>query len=144
MRCAQCSNPGEPSSCASSAPMRSNRRWDKSVRSSSESSSPFKCVWIRRNPRKRSEEERNLSRSGIKILLWSPTITELISPLRLMSRPICRLISREIKDNCRARSLLIIFSGGMPLWPRRSICFICAARSPFVFPKILLIAVSPF
>ena len=118
--------------------MRSRRRWDKSVRSSSESSSPFKCVWIRRNPLKRSEDERNLSRLGIRMLLWSPMMTELISPLRLMSSPICRLISREREDIWRARSLVIMFSGDMPLWPRRSSCLICAARNPVVFPEILL------
>jgi hypothetical protein len=78
------------------------------------------------------------------MLLWSPIIAVLISPLRLMSKPICRFISRERNDNCRARSWLIIFSGGMPLRQRRSICLICAARSPVVFPKILLIAVFPF
>jgi hypothetical protein len=67
-----------------------------------------------------------------------------ISPLRLMSRPIWRFISRERKDNCRARSWLIIFSGGMRLFPKRSICLVCALPNPFVFPKILLIAVLPF
>ena len=143
MRCAQCSAPGEPSSCTSSAPMRSSRRWDKSVKSSSESSGLFKCVWISLNPLKRSEEDRNPSRFGINIPLWSPIMTVVISPLRLISRPIWRLISRERKDSCRARSWLMIVSGGIPLWPRRSICLIWAAPSPAVFPNILLIAVFP-
>jgi len=67
-----------------------------------------------------------------------------ISPRRLMSRPIWRFISRERKDNCPARSWLIIFSGGMRLFPRRSICLICAAPNPVVLPKILSIAVFPF
>jgi hypothetical protein len=60
-----------------------------------------------------------------------------------MSRPICLFVSRERKDNCFARSWLIINSGGMRLCRKRSICLICAAPNPAVFPKILLIAVFP-
>jgi len=70
-------------------------------------------------------------------------MTLLISPLRLISKPICRLISLEIADNWRARSLVIIFSGGIPLYPRRSSCLMCAAFNPVAFPEILLITEDP-
>ena len=78
------------------------------------------------------------------MLLASPTIIVFISPRRLISRPIWRLISREKRDNCSARSWLIIFSGGIRLLPRRSICLMCAAPKPVVFPVILLIVGNPF
>ena len=96
-----------------------------------------------RNPLKRWDDERKPSSAGIKILLASPIIIVFISPRRLISRPIWRLISRERRDNCRARSWLIIFSGAMRLSPRRSICLICAAPNPVVLPVILLIVGSP-
>ena len=77
------------------------------------------------------------------MLLWSPIITVLISPLRLISTPICRLISRERKLNLRDNSGVIISSGAMPLRYRYSICLICAAPRPAILPKILLMGSLP-
>ncbi|MGD9161834.1 MAG: hypothetical protein PVG39_25715 [Desulfobacteraceae bacterium] len=67
-----------------------------SVISSCEISSPFKWVWIHLRPFKRPVPDRNLPRSGICILLLSPTITQAISPRRVIIRPICLLSSREM------------------------------------------------
>jgi len=75
--------------------------------------------------------------------LWSPIRTEWISPRLLISRPICRLISRDRKQSCRDNSGVMTSAGAMFFLCRRSNCLICPAPSPVMLPESLLMAVFP-
>ncbi len=129
------SSPGSPFLSRMQA-TRSSWSMARSVRSSLESNSPARCVWMNRRPLKRALPTLSDESSGRLMRSLIPTTTCSTTPLRLTTRPTCLAISLEISIMFLALSKVMTAPASIFFRPRLRSRLFCRRFRPCTFPYI--------